>query len=211
MADQFQIAQSILQILGGMADPASLKQAIISVANQTQSALNTLSTQPQAPGGPAGGDLSGNYPNPTIAKISNALTSYGGLSLVAEGVPVQIASAVQLTQAANISSTTLYTVPANGAGWYRVSAQAVVTQAATTSSTLPNVGVTWTDNDSGVALSATTMTSTNTANAPGAFGLGSQMMYVKAGTTIQYQTSNYASSGATPMQYAARVRLEYLG
>ncbi|MEN8513063.1 hypothetical protein [Burkholderia sp. RS02] len=211
MSDQFQISQSILQILGGMADPASLKQAIISLSNQTQTSLNTLATQSQTPGGVAGGDLSGNYPNPTVAKISSALMSYGGLPLVGEGVPIQIASAIQLTQASNISSTTLYTVPAGGAGWYRVSAQAVVTQAATTSSTLPNVGVTWTDNDSGVALSATTMTPTNTANAPGAFGLGSQMMYVKAGTTIQYQTSNYASSGATSMQYAARLRLEYLG
>jgi hypothetical protein len=163
------------------------------------------------PGGSAGGDLGGSFPNPTVSKISGTLTSYNGLTLVGSGIPVQVADAARVTQAANVAPATVYTVPAGGAGWYRISAQAVVTQAATTSSTLPNVGVTWTDFDSSVALSATTLTPTNTANAPGAFGIASQAMNVKAGTTIQFQTSNYASSGATPMQYAVRVRLEYLG
>jgi hypothetical protein len=34
---------------------------------------------------------------------------------------------------------------------------------------------------------------------------------VKASTNISVQTTGYASSGATPMQFAAHVRLEFLG
>ncbi|WP_157649319.1 hypothetical protein [Burkholderia ubonensis] len=211
MADQFQLAQSILQILGGMADPASLKQAIISLSNQTQSALNTLSTQPQTPGGAAGGDLSGNYPNPTVAKITNPLSQYGGLPLVANGLSAVVALTGLVNQSANIASTTLYAVPTGGAGMYRMSCYAVETTPDAASSTLPNVGVGWTDNDSGVALLAGTVTSTNTANAAGAFGQGIQIIYAKAGTNITYQTSNYASGTAGAMKYAVRIRLEYLG
>jgi hypothetical protein len=94
---------------------------------------------------------------------------------------------------------------------YRVFAYAVVTQAATTSSTLPNLGILWTDSDSSVALSSSNVTPTNAANALGAFGNGDIVINAKGGTTIQFQTSNYASSGATGMQYVVRLRLEYLG
>ena len=116
-----------------------------------------------------------------------------------------------VNNAANIAATTLYAVPSGRGGLYRVSAYAVVTQAATTSSTLPNIGVLWTDNDSNVALSANTVTPTNTANALGAFGNGDIVISAREGTNIQFQTSNYASVGATPMQYATHLRVEYLG
>jgi len=119
------------------------------------------------------------------------------------------ASADAVTQAANIGATTVYAVPTSG--MYRVEAYAVVTQAATTSSTLPNVGLLWTDSDSNTPLSATTLTPTNAANALGAFGNAVTVISAKSGTNIQYQTSNYASSGATPMQYAVHIRVEFLG
>lgn len=113
--------------------------------------------------------------------------------------------------AANVAPTTLYAVPAGRGGLYRVSAYASVTQAATTSSTLPNIGVLWTDNDSNVALSANNVTPTNAANALGAFGNGDIVISAREGTNIQFQTSNYTSVGATPMQYGAHLRVEYLG
>jgi hypothetical protein len=211
MADQFQLTNSVLQILGSMCDPASLKQALLTLANQTQTGLNTLSTQSQTPGGNAGGDLSGTYPNPTVAKIAALLSSYNGVPTVANGVPAEYAQLNLVNQNANIASATLYAVPSTGAGFYRATCYAVETTPDGASSTLPNIGIGWTDSDSGVALLAGTVTSTNTANAAGAFGQGIQVFYAKASTNITYQTSNYASGTAGAMKYAVRIRLEYLG
>ena len=138
----------------------------------------------------------------------NGVATLNGAGKIPPAQTVYASSDV-VTQAANIGATTIYAVPS--AGLYRVNAYAVVTQAATTSSTLPNVGILWTDNDTSVALSSVNVTPTNTANAPGAFGNADIVISAKSGTNIQYQTSNYASSGATPMQYAVHLRVEYLG
>lgn len=162
-----------------------------------------------------------------LKSIGVSLSSLGGIPSSEKGAPNGVAtlgtdgkipasqtvyaSSNAVNQAANIGATTIYAVPAGRGGLYRVSAYGVVTQAATTSSTLPNIGVLWTDNDANVALSANNMTPTNTANAVGAFSPGDQVISVREGTNIQFQTSNYASSGATPMQYAVHLRLEYLG
>jgi hypothetical protein len=145
------------------------------------------------------------------ASLDAGITSYNGIPTVAAGVAAEYAQVNLVNQSANIASTTLYAVPANGAGLYRVSCYAVETAADAASSTLPNVGIGWTDNDSGVALLANTVTPTNTANAPGAFGQGVQIIYAKASTNITYQTSNYASGTAAAMKYAVHIKLEYLG
>jgi hypothetical protein len=211
MADQFSVALPKFDIVGDMSDPESLRRAIINLSTQLQTISNTLSTQSQAPSGPAGGDLSGTYPNPSVAKIAGQLSSYNGIATVGNGVPSEYAKIDLATQNANIASTTLYAVPAGGAGLYRVSCYAVMTTADGASSTLPNVGIGWTDNDSNVALLAGNVTPTNTANAAGAFGQGSQIIVAKGGTNITYQTSNYASGTAGAMKYSVHVRLEYLG
>lgn len=164
------------------------------------------------PGGAAGPlDGSGKVPNSQLPiGLANGVASLDSTAHIPPG-QLTYANFNAVTQAANISATTLYAVPVDRAGLYRVSAYAVVTQAATTSSTLPNIGVLWTDSDANVALSANTVTPTNAANAPGAFGNGDIVISARAGTNIQFQTSNYASTGATPMQYAVHLRVEYLG
>jgi hypothetical protein len=111
---------------------------------------------------------------------------------------------------ANLPSSTVYAVPSGAGGLYRISVYAVETAADAASSTLPNVGIGWTDNDTSTALQASTVTPTNTANAVGAFGQGVQIINAKAGTNITYLTSNYASGTAGAMTYAVRIRVEYL-
>jgi hypothetical protein len=162
-------------------------------------------------------NLSGGQPGTFTTLTSTGNTSLGpitginGVATVANGVPAEYAQVNLVNQNANIGSATLYAVPASGAGFYRATCYAVETTADAASSTLPNIGIGWTDSDSGVALVASTVTSTNTANAPGAFGQGIQVFYAKASTNITYQTSNYASGTAGVMRYAVHIRLEYLG
>jgi hypothetical protein len=113
------------------------------------------------------------------------------------------------TLAANVSSTPVLTPAANG--FYRASCYVVLTQAASATSTLPVCSMTWTDADSGVAEN-TTFGVTNSANTLGAViqstPSNNPFLYVKSGVAISYSTAGYASSGATPMQYAIHLRLE---
>jgi hypothetical protein len=142
--------------------------------------------------------------------LAGGISSYNGVATVGNGVPAEYAQVNLVNQNANISSTTAYAVPSAQGGFYRVSCYAVVTTADGASSTLPNIGVGWTDSDSSVALLAGTVTSTNTANAAGAFSQGQQIVYAKGGSNITYQTSNYASGTAGAMKYSVHIKVEYL-
>lgn len=151
----------------------------------------------------------------TQAPTSIVITDANGNTL---NVGPGVVAKVDLTaQQANISPTTLYTVPAGAGGSYRVTGYLVVTQAATTSSTLPNLVINYNDGDTNTSVTST-ITSMNTNNAVGANSAQSgvsqiftQTMNCRSGSVMQYQTIGYASVGATPMQYAAHIKLEYLG
>jgi hypothetical protein len=156
------------------------------------------------------GDTSGNLQ-------LNQITKYLGVATVGAGVPVLVAKVDLAAQSASIPSTTIYAIPASGAGTYRMTCYAVITQVATTSSTLPSVGLVFTDQDTnttfnpGVTATSTNNTLGTNSTFVGAAGTTTITFQARASTNIQYQLNNYASSGATAMQYAAHIKLEYLG
>ncbi len=152
--------------------------------------------------------------------VGAKVTSYNGIATVSGGVPSELATIDTTGLTANVAAATLYVVPSSGAGMYRVSAYVVITTAGSISSTLPNVQVVYTDKDSNtsVTVDATPVlaaaglgqTGALTANTVGSLSSGELAIYVKASTTIQYQTVNYASNIAG-MTYALHVKLEAMG
>jgi hypothetical protein len=160
----------------------------------------------------ASGATNGQVPvwNSATGKWTPGNPSSGGGAVVAEA---------NLTgQSASISTATLYSTGASGYGLYRFSCTVTLTRAATSSSTLPQCNVLYTDQDSGTGqnLGVSQPSSSNTAGATGCGGTAGggycvQTLSVAANTNIQYNLTGYASSGATAMQYAVRMRLEYLG
>lgn len=118
-------------------------------------------------------------------------------------------------QNVSIAATNFYTTSSNQSGLYKISCYTVVTQAATTSSTLPSCQYSWTDKDTGVVEPFSILTSANSANTIGATGAGSvfdtETISAAASSNIRVQATGYASSGATPMLYALHVKIEYLG
>jgi hypothetical protein len=161
--------------------------------------------------GPVITDVAGTGINISTGTFSVA----GSLACTANGTncPSGTAAAVaNLTGlAANTGPTTLLTPGANG--FYRVSGWIVTTQAATTSSTLPNIQINFTDPDSAQTHSVP-LTLINSTNTLGNFGvsasgeLSNWPFYASSGVAITYQTTGYVSSGATPLQYALHIRLE---
>lgn len=137
-------------------------------------------------------------------------TSYNGVTSVSNGLSQIVAQINATAQAANIATATLYTVPAS-AGFYRISIYITITQAATTSSTMPSTTITYTDGNSGSNTHSTTTTATSAGNSvTTTFAQTTYILYAKASTNIQYATGSYASSGGTALNYALRIRVEAL-
>lgn len=112
---------------------------------------------------------------------------------------------------AAVPLTTLYTPNVDGCAL--LSIYAIVTRAASSSSTLGKFTLSYTDRDTGAVVSVDVLLQDLSgawsnvgaaANVVGTFLSGSFIINAKAGTDVRFQMA-YASSGATKMQYTIRV------
>lgn len=99
-----------------------------------------------------------------------------------------------------------WTPPSGQIEGFRVACYVIVTQAATTSSTMPSCSVGWTDQNSNVAQTLQ-LTATSAGNTTTTFAQAMGFIAPKFGTTVTFSTAGYVSSGATPMQYAVHFRI----
>src|SRR5208282_92509 len=115
------------------------------------------------------------------------------------------------TQSATLTAQTIAAAGAVLLGTYRLSGYMKKTTAATTSSTLGSLTITYTDGGDSVSLTPTlalltsagaiaTTNATNSATVTGSNTIVPFTFYAKAGVAITY-TLTYASSGATAMVF----------
>jgi hypothetical protein len=147
------------------------------------------------------------------APTTGQLLQFNGTNIVGVTPTPLIVVADLATQAADVVATTLVTPAANG--FYRFECFIVITQVATTNSTLPACQVVYTNESSAgtVTLNFTATATGNTIGLSGTTALGATVagplpvIYAKSGTAIKYQTTGYTSVGGTPMQFSLHVRL----
>lgn len=119
-----------------------------------------------------------------------------------------------VTQGAAVSSVLLYNVPATQGGLYQIRFYLKVTRAATTSSVLGALTITFTDATDSVAQSVVALGgtqagvagTTNTGNATVSVLQGILTVNAKAGTAINLAIA-YTSVGATTMQFEAHLEV----
>lgn len=153
--------------------------------------------------------------NAGAVQLGSTITKYNNIATVSNGVPSEYATVDLTAQTAVVAATTIYTPAATG--MFRISSYLKVTTAATTSSTLGGVTITFTDGTDSVAqsyqlygLDATgTLVASSTSNSTSNPVQGSIVIYAKTGVAIKYAIG-YASSGVTPMAYEAHLKVEAL-
>lgn len=149
------------------------------------------------------------YDGWTNLQVTRVITKSNGVSTVKNDVPAIYAGISLSAQAANIGTTVALSAPKQGT--YRISGFICVTQAASTSSTMPTVTLGWANANTGVAQTST-VTSASTGNSTTTtFASFSVVVAVALGTNVTYATQSYLSTGATHMQYALTVYVEYVG
>jgi hypothetical protein len=133
-------------------------------------------------------------------------------SLVPGLTAPNIVADVNLTAQTGNIGTLLYAVPVGGTGQYYVTCYVVLTQAATSSSTMPACSLSWNEGDTNVSANLTFFSGGSASNTVGANETAfPNVISARASTNIFYSTTGYGSVGATPMQYAIHLRLIYLG
>jgi hypothetical protein len=137
---------------------------------------------------------------PTTLKNVDVFTVAGSIRT---DLPVAaiVASYSAQNIAADISSVTLYTVPA--LGFYRVNVYAVNTAPAGGSDAAPNMYMTYTDDSTGQVIYVATPLNTNTAPVN-----TTQPIQCVAGSTITFYTSGGTYS--TSLRYSIYISVEHI-
>jgi len=148
----------------------------------------------------------------SLAILFFALPTRGQTVVFGDDELPSVYATVDLTgQTAAVGATTIYAVPATGVGMYRLTWNAKVTTAATTSSVLGGAGgfqITYTDADDSVALTPLAVPNAlATGNSTATQLSGVVAVNAKASTNIQYRFG-YTSVGATVMAYSLHIKLE---
>lgn len=151
----------------------------------------------------------------SVINIVGKFSKYQNVTTVNGGIPSEVASVVLSGQTAAITTATLFSVVT--AGQYRVSWNAKITTAGSTSSTLGALTIAYTDPDtvtvtltSAAVIAAGTVATTSTANTTGTALIGiPQLLNCEAGTDITYAFA-YASNSANEMTYNLNIVLEAL-
>src|SRR5262245_23045651 len=99
------------------------------------------------------------------------MTRYKALATVANGIPAEYAAEdrppeSRPPESAGISTTTLYAVPASGAGIYRVTYYLKIITAATTNGSV-TLTIGWIDKNDGAALTFVTPSPANATDSTG--------------------------------------------
>lgn len=192
----------------GQAPHSAVISAVGATGSGVGACVNQVVTALHPNAGPTCTTITGAYVSspftmPGNLGITGIVPSYNGVALVARGVPSAVALPAILTgQSSDVGATTIYAVPAGGQGRYEVCLEEGITQAATTSSVLPNFIVIWTSAIDSVAKSTLIGTSGgDVGNNTGTANAGCASVYAKASTDIQYLTYGYASVGITDMEF----------
>ena len=171
------------------------------------SGISRLGAASLAIGNGTAGDTTGNL-------SFNKVIKYAGVATVSAGVPSELATVDLTAQSAAITATTLYAVPAAGAGMYLITWVAKITTKDAAASTLGGTNgfqVSYTSpTDSVVGTDSPTTPVISAANTTGTSISGSEVVYAKASTNIQY-AFGYTSTTPGQMVYELHIKCSYLG
>lgn len=188
---------------GGLGLTASTSGGVLCGTSSSVDAFSSL----LALGNPVIGGGTGACPG-----TSGVFSSYNGQTLAGQGMPAILAAPTLATaQAATVGPTNA--VASAPAGTYELCYYAVITQAATSTSSL-TPAFAWNDGSARSTTSLITASVPNfqayAGNSAGAILNGCIMVYSAASQNITY-TFTYASSGGTPMQYSYTVTAKRIG
>lgn len=143
---------------------------------------------------------------------TGAPTVVAGIGTTGNGVPILRATSGLLSPlTANVGVTALVSGIGSGAQFYRVCAFEGISIAASSTSTMPRVTISFSSNGTAATYTLIPADSGNTLTT---FGQGCMIIQPSAGSSISYDAGTtggaYASTGGTQMSYQLRVMLEMI-